>query len=277
MQFLEHVYGLFGFDYQLFLSTRPAESLGADELWEEAESQLRRALQSCGRSWKVNKGDGAFYGPKIDVVVRDALGRPQQCGTIQLDFQLPIRFNLQYTTSTEHEASPEPLASEIIEPDEYSNEPFEWREKPLKPKSQRPVMIHRAIFGSLERFLAILIEHFGGKWPLWLSPRQVRICSLASAHSAYCQELEKELKNRGWEVELDISEASLNKKVRNAQLLQFNYILVVGDEEMQQRTVDVRQRDGERLGKLSLEQFEKTMIESYPDGVALPHRSYKAK
>ena len=224
----------------------------------------------------MNKGDGAFYGPKIDIVIQDALGRPQQCGTIQLDFQLPIRFNLQYTTSAENESSPGPLASEIIEPDEYSHQPFEWREKPLKPKSQRPVMIHRAIFGSLERFFAILIEHLGGKWPLWLSPRQVKICSLASSHAGYCLALEKELKDKGWEVELDISEASLNKKVRNAQLRQFNYILVVGDEEEQHGTVDVRQRDGQRLGKLSLEQFEKTMIDSYPDGVALPHRSYKS-
>jgi threonyl-tRNA synthetase len=177
---------------------------------------LREALERCGRSWQVNKGDGAFYGPKIDIVIHDALGRPQQCGTIQLDFQLPIRFNLQYTTATESEAVSQELASETFEPDEYSNERFEWREKPLKPKSERPVMIHRAIFGSLERFIAILIEHLGGKWPLWLSPRQVRICPVSEAHRDYCSDLEKQLKSRGWEVELDATESSLNKKVRNA-------------------------------------------------------------
>lgn len=216
MHFLDHVYGLFGFDYKLFLSTRPADSLGSDELWEQAEHQLRQALEHCGRSWQVNKGDGAFYGPKIDIVIHDALGRPQQCGTIQLDFQLPIRFNLQYTTSTENVAASQELASETFEPDEYSSEPFEWREKPLKPKSERPVMIHRAIFGSLERFIAILIEHLGGKWPLWLSPRQVRICPVSEAHRDYCSNLEQQLKSRGWEVELDATESSLNKKVRNA-------------------------------------------------------------
>lgn len=117
-------------------------------------------------------------------------------------------------------------------------------------------MIHRAIFGSLERFIAILIEHLGGKWPLWLSPRQVRICPVSEAHRDYCSDLEKQLKSRGWEVELDATESSLNKKVRNAQLQQFNYILVVGDDEVENRTADVRQRDGKRLGKLSLEEFE---------------------
>ena len=136
-------------------------------------------------------------------------------------------------------------------------------------------MVHRAIFGSMERFIAILIEHLGGRWPLWLSPRQVKICSLTSRHNSYCKKLEEDLRQRGWEVEADLMDASLNKKVRNAQLKQFNYILVVGDEEVQAGTVDVRSRDGGRPGKLSLDEFEKLMVSQYPAGVPLPERLYK--
>lgn len=216
MEFLDHVYGLFGFKFELFLSTRPEDSLGSDELWEEAESQLAAALDRYGKAWKVNKGDGAFYGPKIDIVIHDALGRPLQCGTIQLDFQLPIRFNLQYSSGSDVEKQTHALTKEFFEPDEYSSEPFEWQEKPLKTKTERPVMVHRAIFGSIERFMAILIEHLAGKWPLWLSPRQVRLCPLAAAHTSYCTELAEELRSKGWEVDVDVSDSSLNKKVRNA-------------------------------------------------------------
>jgi len=127
----------------------------------------------------------------------------------------------------------------------------------------------------MERFMAILIEHLGGKWPLWLSPRQVRICSLTSKHNSYCKKLEEDLRRRGWEVEGDLTDSSLNKNVRNAQIKQFNYILVAGDEEVQAATVDVRSREGERLGKLSLDEFEKFMVSQYPASVPLPGRLYK--
>ena len=219
MEFLDHVYGLFGFKFELFLSTRPDDSLGNDELWELAENQLKNALNSYGKEWKVNKGDGAFYGPKIDIVLHDALDRPNQCGTIQLDFQLPIRFNLQYNTGVDQPTdanSDKELAQQEFKADEFSSETFIWQEKAVKPKFERPVMIHRAIFGSMERFMAILIEHLGGKWPLWISPRQVQIIPISNKHQEYCQKVNDDLKRSGWEVEMDLSEASLNKKVRNA-------------------------------------------------------------
>ena len=131
-------------------------------------------------------------------------------------------------------------------------------------------MVHRAIFGSMERFMAILIEHLGGRWPLWLSPRQVKICPVLSKHHSYVKDLEQRLHDNGWEVEIDLSEVSLNKKVRNAQIKQFNYILVVGDDEMEAETVDIRTREGERLGKITPQEFEKLMIQQYPEDVALP-------
>jgi len=175
LDFLEHVYGLFGFKFELELSTRPEARLGSEELWDQAEAALEAALIKFGKPWKFNTGDGAFYGPKIDIKVFDALKRAHQCGTVQLDFQLPIRFNLQYKTAdkceTATEDSKKELTSQVFKADEYDSEDFIWKEQAVKPGFARPVMVHRAILGSVERFMAILIEHLGGKWPFFLSPR----------------------------------------------------------------------------------------------------------
>lgn len=158
LEFMEHVYGIFGFDFTLELSTRPEKFLGEIEFWNKAEDQLRDVLNSFGRPWKLNPGDGAFYGPKIDIHIRDALQRSHQCATIQLDFQLPIRFKLDYMSGSSADGTPE---------------------------LERPVIIHRAILGSVERMFGILTEHTAGKWPLWLSSRQVIIISIMQAYEPY--------------------------------------------------------------------------------------------
>jgi threonyl-tRNA synthetase len=177
LDFLSHVYGIFGFNFELELSTRPEMRLGSDALWDQAEAGLEAALNKFGKPWKLNPGDGAFYGPKIDIKVYDALKRAHQCGTIQLDFQLPIRFNLQYKTDAQVVAQEnkgeieQTLGTHTFPPDEFDDEEFTWKEQPVKPGFARPVIVHRAILGSVERFMAILIEHLGGKWPFFLSPR----------------------------------------------------------------------------------------------------------
>ncbi|OBZ66826.1 Threonine--tRNA ligase, cytoplasmic [Grifola frondosa] len=216
--FMEHIYGLFGFDFHLELSTRPDNYLGTIEAWDEAESQLKKALdkQYPGK-WELNPGDGAFYGPKIDITIRDALRRSFQCATIQLDFQLPERFNLKYRS-----------AEEAINPD--------------KPPS-RPVIIHRAILGSLERFIAIITEHFAGKWPFWLSPRQVLVVPVAAPYKEYASEIGNILSDLGLYVDVDNGENTLPKKIRNGEVAQYNFILIVGQEELDSRSVNVRNRD----------------------------------
>lgn len=184
LQFLDYVYNLFGFEYHLALSTRPEKYLGNLDIWDKAEENLRKALDSFGKKWTINEGDGAFYGPKIDIQLVDALERKHQCGTVQLDFQLPIRFNLQYRTSdVAHsdddmsEATQESHLGEEqkFEHDEYDEEHYIWKEGKLRPGFARPVIVHRAVLGSMERFMAILTEHCAGKWPFWLSPKQVMI------------------------------------------------------------------------------------------------------
>ncbi|KIP05628.1 hypothetical protein PHLGIDRAFT_24993 [Phlebiopsis gigantea 11061_1 CR5-6] len=216
--FMQHIYGLFGFEFQLELSTRPDNFLGAIETWDAAEAQLTKALDAhYPGKWELNPGDGAFYGPKIDVKVRDALHRSFQCATIQLDFQLPERFNLKYRA-----------------PDEAAN--------PDKP-AQRPVIIHRAILGSLERFIAIITEHFAGKWPFWLSPRQVLVVPVAVPYQQYATEVGEKLSKLNLYVDVDNSPETLNKKIRNGELAQYNFILVVGQEELDSQSVNVRNRD----------------------------------
>ncbi|KAL5663366.1 hypothetical protein ACJX0J_023474, partial [Zea mays] len=200
LEFINYVYEIFGFKYELELSTRPEKYLGEVETWNKAEQQLTEALNEFGKPWKINEGDGAFYGPKIDIGVFDALKRKFQCATLQLDFQLPIRFKLAY--SAEDEA-----------------------------KIERPVMIHRAILGSVERMLAILLEHYNGKWPLWLSPRQAIVCSVSSGSVEYAKQVLATLHEAGFHVDIDASDRTIQKKVREAQLAQFNYILVVGAQE----------------------------------------------
>ncbi|KAH9910130.1 uncharacterized protein BXZ73DRAFT_84019, partial [Epithele typhae] len=214
--FMEHIYGMCGFDFQLELSTRPDNFLGELETWNEAEAQLTRALDKAyPGKWELNPGDGAFYGPKIDIKIRDALRRSFQCATIQLDFQLPQRFNLKYRSADEAaDAAP-----------------------------SRPVIIHRAILGSLERFIAIVTEHFAGKWPFWLSPRQVLVVPVAAPYKEYASEVADTLTKLGLFVDVDNGENTLPKKVRNGEIAQYNFILVVGQDELDTRSVNVRNRD----------------------------------
>jgi threonyl-tRNA synthetase len=218
------IYSTFGLQYHLELSTRPKEgTIGSDEIWEKATAGLKGALDHIGRPYRINEGDGAFYGPKIDMHIRDALGRTWQCGTVQLDMALPEQFQLEYTSAD--------------------------------GSRHRPIMIHRAIFGSMERFFGILIEHFAGRFPLWLSPRQVRILGVADRHMPYAEEILKKLKAAKFNVEVDGSHESMGKKVRNAQLDQVNYILTVGDQEMANKTINVRTRDNVVHGEVDLDSF----------------------
>ncbi|KAI5781471.1 hypothetical protein EDC01DRAFT_709811 [Geopyxis carbonaria] len=227
--FLQKVYGLLGFTFKLKLSTRPEEKYVGDiETWNKAEAQLQEALEefaiSDGAKWEMNPGDGAFYGPKIDITISDALRRDHQCATIQLDFQLPQRFKLEYNTG------------EVAKKAEGSTEPEESAYK-------RPVMIHRAIYGSFERFIAILTEHFAGKWPFWLSPRQIMVIPVMAAASDYVLEVQKLFRAKGMHVDVDLSGNTMNKKIRAAQLHQYNFIFVLGAQEQESRSINLRNRD----------------------------------
>lgn len=222
LQFLQSVYAVFGFTFQLHLSTRPENYLGEIEMWNHAEKQLENSLNEFGQPWKLNPGDGAFYGPKIDIKIRDAIGRYHQCATIQLDFQLPIRFNLTYV----------------------SNEGDD---------KKRPVIIHRAILGSVERMIAILCENYGGKWPFWLSPQQVMVVPVGPSCEDYAQQVCKDFFDAGFMADVDLDHScTLNKKIRNAQLAQYNFILVVGEKERSNKAVNVRTRDNKVHGEVSI-------------------------
>ncbi|KAJ1902146.1 hypothetical protein LPJ66_000235 [Kickxella alabastrina] len=235
LRLIGEMYSMFGFaSYELVLSTRPQSYIGEVSEWDEAEAALRAALNGSGLPWAVNEGDGAFYGPKIDVHVQDALGRKHQTATIQLDFQLPQRFELKYTGAD--------------------------------GRHHRPVMIHRAVLGSMERMLAILIEHWGGRWPFWINPRQAIVIPTSIAAGAkniveYAQMVRDTLANdknaesvdsHRFFVDIDLSGNTLNRAVREAQLAQYSYILVVGEKELQTGTIDVRPRQGSRLGAKSV-------------------------
>ena len=214
LDLIRYTYGVFGFEFELELSTRPEGFLGEVALWDRAETALKTVLDKTGLKWKLNPGDGAFYGPKIDVHIRDALRRLHQCATIQLDFQLPIRFDLQYMTDSMEEGK----------------------------KFERPVMIHRAVYGSIERFLAILIEHTAGKWPFWISPRQIQIVPVSKKFNDYAREVAEILTREGFYADVDDSDKTLQKKVMEAQKAQYNYTLVVGQEEASNRSVNIRVR-----------------------------------
>ena len=277
LDFMSYVYEIFGFKYELYLSTRPEKMLGSAKLWDMAEKSLADALNKFGKPWKINPGDGAFYGPKIDIKLFDALGRAHQCGTVQLDFQLPIRFNLMYKTeeqiikedknknkeeieqdnksNKELNEYGELLGKELYKADEWDDEDFYWEEKNLKPGYARPCIVHRAILGSVERCSAILIEHYEGKFPFWLSPRQLCICTINNKVEDYAEKWYLMLKYKGYQVSLDKSSTTLQKKVRNAQLAQFNYIGVIGQEEADGNSIDIRTREGERIGKYNMNQL----------------------
>uniref|UniRef100_A0A665VUU6 threonine--tRNA ligase n=1 Tax=Echeneis naucrates TaxID=173247 RepID=A0A665VUU6_ECHNA len=219
LDFLRCVYDVFGFSFQLHLSTRPEKYLGDIAVWNQAEKQLENSLNEFGEPWKLNLGDGAFYGPKIDIKIKDAIGRYHQCATIQLDFQLPIRFNLT----------------------------FDGDDK------ARPVIIHRAILGSVERMIAILTENYAGKWPLWVSPRQVMLVPVNPSCEDYATRVCKQFTEAGFMADADLdSSCLLNKKIRNAQLAQYNFILVVGEKEKMTNSVNVRTRDNKVHGELTV-------------------------
>jgi threonyl-tRNA synthetase len=209
LDFIQAIYGLFGFSYKLKLSTRPEKYLGQIETWNEAEAKLRDSLnaftQATGTTWQENPGDGAFYGPKIDITLLDALRREHQCGTIQLDFQLPERFKLRYVAKEGTVNSA--LASADL-PEGYA----------------RPVMIHRAIYGSFERMIGILTEHLAGRWPYWLSPRQILVVPVMPAANDYAVEVQKIFKAQDMWVDVDLSGNTFQKKIRTGQLEQYNFI-----------------------------------------------------
>ncbi|HIH24905.1 TPA: threonine--tRNA ligase [Candidatus Woesearchaeota archaeon] len=224
IDFVKHVYhDVFRMEFTLELSTRPEKFLGDIAVWNKAEATLAAVLDSLEIPYKINPGDGAFYGPKIDIHLKDAIGRSFQCATVQVDFQLPLRFELAYegADNTKH----------------------------------APVMVHRAILGSLERFFAVMVEHFAGKFPLWLSPEQVRVLPIADRHNAYAALVVKTLRDAGLRADIDDRALTTNKKVREAELSRVNYILVVGDKEVEAQTVNVRTRDNAILGEKALNDF----------------------
>ncbi|KAL4881364.1 hypothetical protein BJY04DRAFT_188754 [Aspergillus karnatakaensis] len=234
--FLQSIYGLFGFTFKLKLSTRPEKFLGEIATWDYAEEKLKNAMTKFkGDDWTIDEGDGAFYGPKIDITIADALKREFQCATIQLDYQAPINFKLEYMTNEKGEKVP--VAQEDTKKE------GETKPDQLGPGRARPVVIHRAIIGSFERFLGIITEHFGGKWPFWISPRQVLIVPVMPAVYDYAQEIQKILQDDKLFVDVDVSGNTLQKKIRTGQLAQYNFICVVGAEEKETRSVNIRNRD----------------------------------
>ena len=213
---IDSVYKVFGFEYDLELSTRPEDSMGSDEDWEMATNALREALEANGKPYKVNEGDGAFYGPKIDFHLTDCIGRTWQCGTCQLDFQMPERFDMTYVGAD--------------------------------GEKHRPVMIHRTAFGSIERFIGILIEQFAGAFPLWLAPVQVKVIPVSERHLEYAGQIRDQLHAAGLRCEVDDRSEKMGYKIREAQMMKIPYMLVVGDKEIENGTVAVRSRAGGDLG-----------------------------
>ena len=236
MDMIDSFYQIFGFEYKLELSTRPENSLGTDEQWETATNALIHALEKNGRPYEVNEGDGAFYGPKIDFHLRDSLGRTWQCGTIQLDFQMPERFELTYTGED--------------------------------GEKHRPVMLHRVIFGSIERFIGILTEHYAGAFPMWLAPVQAKVLPISEAAMDYAKKVAEKLEAAGIRVEVDSRNEKIGYKIREAQMMKIPYMLVVGEKEAQSGTVSVRSRKGGDLGAKTPEEFLQKALEEIKNKTA---------
>jgi threonyl-tRNA synthetase len=229
VRLIDEVYSLFGFKYHVELSTRPEDSMGSDEDWEMATDGLRKALDELNLPYVVNEGDGAFYGPKIDFHLEDSLGRTWQCGTIQLDFQLPQRFEAEYVGAD--------------------------------GEKHRPIMIHRVVFGSIERFIGILIEHFAGAFPLWLAPVQVKLLPIADRHLDYLKEVKQKLAEAGIRAEIDDRSEKIGYKIREAQLEKVPYMLVAGDKDIENHVVSVRSRKDGDLGAKSLDEVISSLLE----------------
>ena len=225
IEIAKHLYGIFGLDFELTLSTRPDDYMGDIELWNKAEANLREVLDElCGKDkYRINEGDGAFYGPKIDIKMKDCLGREWQMGTVQVDFQLPLRFNLSYIDSN--------------------------------GEKKTPILIHRALFGSFERFIGIITEHFAGAFPVWLAPVQVRVMPISDAQKEYAKQVVNDLENAGLRVELDEREEKIGYKIREAQLAKVPYMLILGDKEKEAGAVGVRARKDGDIGQMSINDF----------------------
>lgn len=223
----ERFYSVFGLEYRFRLGTRPEKFMGDVETWDRAEKELKEILEDSGKEFFVLEGDGAFYGPKVDIIMKDALGRDWQMGTIQLDFQIPKNFQLTYAAED--------------------------------GTAKTPVVIHRVIYGSLERFIGIIIEHFSGAFPTWLSPVQVAILPIADRHLDYAKKVETELKEAGIRVELDERSEKLGAKIRDAQMQKNPYMIIIGDKELEAKKISVRKRDGSDLGSLPLDEFIKNI------------------
>ena len=244
IEFVEETLEVFGFDEtEVELSTMPEKRIGTDRDWEEATGALKKALETKGMEYGVNEGDGAFYGPKIDIKLKDAIGRAWQCATIQCDFALPERFDLKYTADDGTE--------------------------------KRPVMLHRVVLGSIERFMGALIEHYGGEFPLWLAPDQLRVIPIASAHNEYAKEVERLLKEEGFLAETDERSEKMQKKIRDAEIRKVPYMAVVGTREMENSTVSLRSRKDGDLGVMKINELIEMMkkevdLRGRDEGVAAP-------
>lgn len=228
-QLLDEMYEVFGLPYKIVLSTMPEDHIGTREDWEKAESALADAITSIGKTYEVNPGDGAFYGPKLDFHVTDSLGRVWQCGTCQLDYQLPGRFNLEYVDANS--------------------------------EKQTPVMIHRVVYGSIERFIGVITEHFAGAFPCWLSPVQVKILPVTDRAYEYADKIKNVLDHDGYRVEVDKRNEKTGRKIRDAQMEKVPYMIVVGDRDVQNNTIALRHRADGELGTMTLEQFERIIGE----------------
>jgi threonyl-tRNA synthetase len=231
LEMLFDTYALFDFDVRLELSTRPEERSGSEEMWDHAEEQLARALEAQGLEYEVNPGDGAFYGPKIDIHVTDSLARSWQLGTVQIDYSMPERFKLEYTGADNRE--------------------------------HRPVMIHRALFGSFERFIGIMLEHYAGELPLWLAPVQAIVLPVSDPFNEYAASVAEELREAGARVEVDRRSESVGRKIREAELRKIPYMLIVGERERREQAVSVREHRGGDAGSESLQRFKKRLADGY--------------
>lgn len=226
----DEIYSVFGLSYNIFLSTMPEDHIGTRADWEVAEGVLEKAIKAIGKTFEVNEGDGAFYGPKLDFVINDSLGRQWQCGTVQLDYQLPGRFEIEYTGSD--------------------------------GQKHTPVMIHRACFGSLERFIGVITEHFAGKFPLWMAPVQVKLITVTDKQAEYAEAVKKELEEAGLRVELDNRNESLGYRLRAARNARDSYICIIGEKEAESRSVTVRaSKIKDEIGNMSVEEFKSRIME----------------
>lgn len=225
IEIAKNLYGIFGLEFKLTLSTRPDDYMGEIEVWNKAEADLKSVLDEiCGENnYTINEGDGAFYGPKIDIKMKDCLGREWQMGTVQLDFQLPMRFNISYIDKN--------------------------------GEKKTPILVHRAIFGSFERFIGILTEHYAGAFPLWLSPVQVKILSLSENEIEYANDIKKKLEKAGFRVEVDSSDEKIGYKIRQAQLEKLPYMIILGKNELENNNISIRARNGEKIDGISIDEF----------------------